>query len=108
MRRKALVFAILLSTFIALVAAPDASAATVRGRVIHSNGGPAVNYAVTITSPQRGRSSPVNVRADGMYYLFNIPPGPYRLEVWIPGQGPRVYQIQVHESYTDVPQVAVP
>jgi hypothetical protein len=109
MRPKTLLSAIFLGGFFALCTALDASAATVRGRVSHQNGNAAVGYAVTVSSnPQRARSSPVTVGSDGMYYLFNVRPGSYYLEVWIPGHGPQVYEIKVHESYTDIPKITVP
>jgi hypothetical protein len=86
-----------------------ASAATVRGRLIHANGYFAAGVAVTVFNPQLGRSSPAYTGPDGMYYLYNVPPGYYNLEIWInPGGAPIVYQIQVGEPYTDIPQIGVP
>src|SRR5437588_22985 len=86
-----------------------ANAATVRGRLVHANGYPAAGVAITVVNQQVGRSSPAYVGPDGMYYLYNIPPGYYYLEVWIyPGAPPQVYQIQVFEPYTDIPPTGVP
>ena len=87
-----------------------ANAATVRGRLIHgSNGYPAAGVAVTVYNQGVGRSSPAYTGTDGMYYLYNVPPGYYYLEVWIyPGGAPIVYQIQVAEPYTDIPPTGVP
>src|SRR5271157_3336733 len=86
-----------------------AHAATVRGRLVNPKGYPAAGIAVTVSNPQMGRSSPTHTGADGMYYIFNIPPGSYYLEIWIrPGGAPAVYQIKVVEPYTDIPQIGVP
>jgi len=102
------------STFMAwivllLIGAASAQAAMVRGRLVHSNGYPAAGVAVTVFNQAVGRSSPAYAGPDGMYYLYNIPPGYYYLEVWIyPGGAPVVYQIQVFEPYTDLPVVMIP
>jgi hypothetical protein len=86
-----------------------AGASTVRGRLVHSNGYPAAGVAVTVVNQSVGRSSPAYAGPDGMYYLYNVPPGVYYLEVWVyPGAAPMVYQIQVVEPYTDIPQVGIP
>jgi len=86
-----------------------ANAATVRGRLNHANGYPAAGVAVTVINQQAGRSSPAYSGADGMYYIYNVPPGYYNLEVWIyPGGAPTVYQIQVGDPYTDIPPLLVP
>lgn len=86
-----------------------ADAATIRGRLIHQNGYPAGGLAVTVYNSSTGRSSPAYTGTDGMYYIYNVPAGPYYLEVWIyPGRPPVVYQVQIGEPYTDLPQVGVP
>jgi hypothetical protein len=91
-----------------VVVAQAAGAATVRGRLIHAgNSYPAAGLAVTVYNQGLGRSSPAYSGADGMYYLYNIPPGYYYLEVWI-GAQPMVYQVQVIEPYVDIPQIIVP
>ncbi len=94
-----------------VVMAQAASAATVHGRLVHAgNGYPAAGVPVTVYNQNLGRSSPANSGPDGMYYLYNVPAGNNNyLEVWMyPGAQPVVYQIQVVEPYTDIPQIAVP
>ena len=109
MKPKSFLLRMALCGFFLVLAAGLAHAATVRGRLIHQNGYPATSIAVTVVNSQGVRCSPAYTGADGMYYLFNIPPGPYYLEVWIyPGGAPAVYQIQVIEPYTDIAQIAVP
>jgi hypothetical protein len=109
MRTRARFSRIALCGLFVVLAAAFAHAATVRGRLVHPNGYPAADIAVTVSNPQIGRSSPAQTGADGMYYIFNIPPGSYFLEIWIhPGGAPIVYQIQVYEPYTDIPQIGVP
>jgi hypothetical protein len=92
-----------------LLAASAAQAATIRGKLFHNNKQAAAGYQVTVSNAQAGRSSPARVGADGMYYIYNIAPGTYDLEVWVPGAAsPTVYRINVIEPYTDVPQLSVP
>lgn len=109
MKSKNLLFKIAFCGLIWVLAVGLAHAATVRGRLIHPNGYPAAGIAVTVINAGGVRCSPAYTGADGMYYLFNIPPGPYYLEIWIyPGGAPERFQIQVVEPYTDIPQVGVP
>ena len=90
-------------------AASLAGAATVRGRLMHRNGSPAAGIQVTVSNSGQGRSEPGRSGSDGMFYLYNIKPGKYYLEVWVdPDKAPTVYQLQVTEPYTDVPQISVP
>jgi hypothetical protein len=96
----------------ALVALPaNAEGSIVRGRLFRViNGGSfrAPGIALTVFSPQMGRSSPAYSGPDGMYYLYNIPPGVYTLEVWVPNS-PMSYQIQVDgQAYTDIAPIRVP
>lgn len=111
MKLKDVVSTVLMGSVLAACGVSAGNAATVRGRVVHAaNKRPAAGYSVTVakTGRLRARSTAVRVGADGMYNVFNVSPGSYYLEVWVPGQTPRVYPIQVHETYTDLPQVAVP
>jgi hypothetical protein len=106
-RMRFLGFALLCVSFASM--ASLACAATVRGRLVHQNDGPAAGIQVTVSNADQGRSEPGRSGSDGMYYLYNIKPGKYYLEVWTdPGKPPTVYQIQVTEPYTDVPQISVP
>ncbi|HUB52542.1 MAG TPA: carboxypeptidase-like regulatory domain-containing protein [Terracidiphilus sp.] len=90
------------------LAAVSAHAASVRGQVMHQNGKPAGEIAVTISDHKDFRSSPAKVGSDGMYYLANIPAGQYYLEVWVNPKTPQVYQVTVSEPNTDMPRVTVP
>ena len=92
--------------------AQSASAATVRGRLYYTvpnrSRVPAPGVAVTISFPNGTRSAPAHSDGYGMYYIYNIPPGKYRLEVWTaPGHPPLVFTIQVREPYTDVSPIVV-
>jgi hypothetical protein len=102
--------ALLVLSFLILVSAA-ASAATVRGRLVHAANqyAAAPGIAVTIYNQYVGRSSPAYSDVNGMYYLYNIPAGTYYLELWIhPGGNPVVYPITVGEPYTDIPQIPMP
>src|SRR5262245_24746381 len=70
----------------------SAEAATVRGRLVRRTPQgfyPAQGVPVTVFSREKGRSGASYSGPDGMYYLYNIPPGPYTLEVWVyPNQPP--------------------
>jgi len=85
------------------------AAATVRGKVVRDKDkSPAAGYRVTVMK-DNVRTTPARVGQDGMYYIYNVSPGPYQLEIWVPNTAaPVIYNIQVVEPYTDVPQIAVP
>ena len=99
--------------FLALLAQPSvAGTSIVRGRLFRvvPNGQsfPAQGIAVTVVNPQLGRSNASYSGPDGMYYLYNIPPGFYTLEIWS-SNPPMVFQIQVYDQpYTDIAPIQVP
>ena len=86
-----------------------AEAAIVRGRLLRGQG-VAPGIAVTVWCQQFGRSQPTYSQADGIYYIANVPPGAYVLEVWARGNGqpPLTFNIQINEPGTDIPPVFVP
>lgn len=96
---------------LALAFAGTGQAASVRGRVdqAYANGQriPMTGVIVTVSQPGRGRSAPSYTDGRGMYYLQNIPPGIYNLEIWSPKtpDKPIIYRIQVSDPYTDIPPV---
>lgn len=92
--------------------AASAYAGTVRGklyrRAFDGRIYPAPYIRVTLNHAQYGRSSPADTGPDGMYYLYNVPPGGYWLEIWV-ANGPLVYPIQVFDQpLTDIPPIQVP
>ena len=92
-----------------LLLAAVSHAATIRGKLVHANNQPAAGYQVTVSNAQAGRSTPARAGVDGQYYISDIAPGAYDLEIWVPGaKAPTVYRINVVEPYTDVPQLSVP
>jgi hypothetical protein len=102
---KALVLIVLVSG-----ALHGANAATVRGRIdrIYPNGavGPAPGIAVTVYNGVSGRSAPAYSGQDGIYILYNVPPGDYSLEVWT-SNVPTVYTIRVFDPLTDLPPISI-
>lgn len=82
-------------------------AATVRGRISRGNY-PAPYITVTLYSQQYGWSSPALTGFDGMYYLYNVPPGQYMLHLWFGGPQPLVYTITVQDPLTDLLPLSVP
>lgn len=77
-------------------------AAMVRGR-LQRGMYPAPFVTVTLLSQNLGRSAPAVTSPDGMYYFYNVPAGPYILELWLGGPSPATYPIpQVREPYTDI------
>jgi hypothetical protein len=94
-----------------LLLSTSADAATLRGRLlrVYPNGAQFVagGIAVTLYSQNLGRSTPATSGPDGMYYLYNIPPGDYNLEIWV-SNPPVVYRVQIRDPYTDIPPIRVP
>lgn len=108
-------WAALLLFLLGFAGALPAQAGTVRGqvfRVVYGRRYPAPYIAVTVVNPTMGRSSAAYTDANGMYYLFNVPPGYYTLEVWWsrdPSQAPYRYNIVVNNSpYTDIAPIQIP
>jgi hypothetical protein len=91
-----------------------AGAATVRGQLNHHNKAsiaPAGGICVTVVKTGGVRSARACTDAQGMYYLPNISPGDYQLEIWTsqsPGASPIRYPIRVAEPYTDIQPITVP
>jgi hypothetical protein len=69
---------------------------------------PAAGIAVSVYRADLGRSGYSYTGDDGMYYLYGIPPGDYKLEIWLRGGGMLVYQYRVfNRAWTDFPPIAV-
>jgi len=89
-------------------------AGTVRGRLDRRDSYgriyPAVYVQVTLFQQGKGRSAPAYTGTDGMYYLYNVPPGTYSLEIWAyPNRPPIVYTIYVsNQQLTDIAPIQVP
>ena len=83
------------------------SAATVRGRVINRDNYPTGGIGVRVFHYTLGYSNFAVSGRDGMYYLFNIPPGGYRLEFWFGNRLIRTVNIGVNEPMTDIPPVQI-
>lgn len=92
----------------------SANAATVRGRLDRLDGYgrhyPAPYITVTVSNQQTKRTAHTDVQ--GMYYIPNVPPGKYTLEIWRsrdPKQRPMVFSIVVYNRpYSDVAPIVVP
>lgn len=112
MKVKSSAFLLLAITLFFVTA--SAYAGTVRGRLDRQ--GPYGIYPtpyvpVTLYSPFYGRTSPAYTGTDGMYYIYNVPPGDYTLEIWIQGFSyqPITYGIRVFDQpYVDIRPILVP
>jgi len=87
-----------------------AAASTVRGQLYRMVNGKRVGangIAVRLNHPQHGPSSSVYTNTEGMYFLYNIPPGQYTLEVTI-AKNVKKYQITVeNKPYTDIAPIEI-
>jgi len=95
---------------LASIGVPYARAATVQGAAVCQNG-PAFNAAISVFRADIGQSSLSPVDGNGMFYLYNIPPGNYVLQVWSrtnPAASPLLYQISVFEPITSLPVLRLP
>jgi len=103
-RRFATAVALILAALVTVHAL--AAASTVRGQIYRMVNGKRVGangIAVRLNHPQRGPSSLVYTNNDGMYFLYNIPPGQYTLEVTITQKNVKKFQITVeNKAYTDI------
>ena len=82
-----------------------------RGRLQRIQGSqpvPAGGIAVTLRN-SNGSSLAVTSDANGMYYLSNVQPGHYTLQVWSrPGAPPLLLEVQVAEPRLDVNPLNLP
>lgn len=86
-----------------------AAAQSVRGQVQFRNGYPAAGVAVRVANARLGPSGMSYTGYDGMYYLNGIPPGDYRLEVYVNGHAVPPRQIRVfNQPGTDIPPYRLP
>jgi hypothetical protein len=96
---------------LALFAAGTGSAQMVRGRVDRVVPGltyPAPQVMAWLDSPTWGRSAPSYTDLDGMYYFYNVRPGPYMLSVAAPWGASRSVSILVHpQPWTDIPPLPI-
>jgi hypothetical protein len=92
----------------------SARAATVRGQLNRPNGKgivPAAGVCITVSTPKGARFPRACSDFNGMYYLPNVPPGDYLLEIWTspdPKAPPKQQNIRVVEPYTDIQPITVP
>ena len=98
---------------IGVVTVAAAEAGTVRGRLVRRNPRgefPAQGIPVTVFRTDIGRSGTAYSGPDGMYYLYNTPPGNYWLEVWVyPNSRPLVFTIVVTNlAFSDIAPIVVP
>ncbi len=105
-----IVAAVLVATGPAAGRAPDA-VSTVRGqvyRLIRDKQVPANGIAVRLNHQKKGPSSYSYSNAEGMYYLYNIPPDQYTLEVTAGPKNILKYSIRVQDKqYTDIAPIKI-
>lgn len=116
-RKSGRVVPLLIMLLALCVVAAQASASTVRGQLFRvtpqgqrfpATGIP-VNV-VAVSNPALGASGLSYSDGQGMYYLFNIPPGAYMLQVWLyPNTPPWAFKVTVYnQPFTDIPPIQVP
>ena len=107
-RRLGIAFAVMMIAI--AVAQAIAAAGTVRGQLYRMVNGKRVGangIAVRLNNPKQGPSSSVYTNTEGMYFLYNIPPGQYTLEVTI-AKNVKKYQITVeNKPYTDIAPIEI-
>ena len=86
-----------------------ADAASVHGQLTFaSDGSPAPYVAVRLNSNSKGASEFAYSGADGRYFIRNVPPGDYQLEVWRGGRVVLTIPITVREPDSAIELVRVP
>jgi hypothetical protein len=80
---------------------------TVRGRLVRQGNYPAAGVEISLMNARLGRSPKSFSGSDGMFYIRNVPPGDYVLELWIAKQ-PQTFNISVRDAeYTDIAPIIV-
>jgi hypothetical protein len=98
-----------------LAVAPGSAlaASTVRGKLFRQNSAGqsygAAGIPVRLVDQGRGPSARSYSGSDGMFYIYNVPPGNYTLEVFTNDKQPLRYSIRVLDKpYTDIAPIRVP
>lgn len=68
---------------------------------------PASALAVTLYAPGRGRSVPAYSTAEGHFYLYNVPPGRYLLEVWSGAKPTSSAVVVGNQAVTELPPLTL-
>ena len=101
MKRQTILAALL------VLLASAAQAATVRGKVTYADGKPCAGAAVTVINGSNQSSTEAYSDSQGMYYLPDVPPGRYTLNVKT-SRGTKSVPITVAAAeYSDAPAVTV-
>lgn len=109
MKSRKFLLAFLLS-LVALGLSVNTNAQTVRGQLIRATPYgpyPAPYVAVTLYSDRIGRSAPAYTSPDGFYFLYNVPPGQYVLEIWTSNIPVTSRVIVAPQPLTDIAPVTV-
>lgn len=106
MRREGWVVVVLL----AAMSAGMACAATVRGRLQKGNNGVSGIAVSLVGGPNNVTTTRVYSDGNGMYYVPNVKPGTYTLQIWASSNGkPFTFtNIKVVEPVTNVNPVKIP
>lgn len=90
--------------------APDAIAQTVRGRLLRGQtpaAGVGVNLVYADAAGRRIQTGFVLSAPDGMYYLYNVPPRDYVLQIWDRPE-PQRFNIRVQpQQWVDIAPIQV-
>ena len=107
-------FALVLMVLGLLLQSDALAASTVRGKLVRRTPygtypASGISVSVYALNSNMGRSRRSYTDASGFYYLYNIPPGRYKLEVWV-ANPPWNYDIVVDGSqqFTDIAPIQVP
>ena len=85
------------------------NAATVQGQLVYSSGGrPAPYVGVRLNSASRGPSEFAYSGNDGRFYLRNVPPGAYQLEIWRAGRMVTSVRVNVQEPRAELGALRMP
>lgn len=93
---------------LAFFAAVAASGATVQGQLVYASGRPSAYVAVRLNSSSRGPSEFAYSGGDGRFYLKNVPPGDYTLEVWRGRKVVTSLPVRVQEPTATLPLIRLP
>jgi hypothetical protein len=101
--------ATIVSAFLSVCVSTDLYAQNIRG-LLRKGDQPISGIAVDVFDPMLGASGVSYSGSDGMYYLFNIPPGKYTLRIHdIPNAPPRAFPIFVipQQPWINIPPIQV-
>jgi len=96
------------SIALTLLLAGAATASTVRGKVLRTDGNAYTGAQVTLENAAIGKTATAYTAEDGVFFLRNVPPGAYTMHVKTPKSMNKYAVTVTQDATSEVADVRVP